>query len=126
LENNFNIETIFLNIDIDICSTKGMSDFLCHIEHNILILNKSKLAASFELNENIQSVEEGIRRLVELIEKLPDPVREFWDKFDYRKINIGFQSGRGPHEAHFNISKEAVSSISRIGGEILVTIYGSS
>lgn len=117
--------TNFLNIDIDIYDKKGVSKFLKALGSKIIVLNNSRNKATFELNISFYSVNDGIKSIHKIIYHPETDIKLLWDRLDYKKLNIGIQSGCSPYAATFHISNKNISLIKELNAEIVLTVYGS-
>jgi len=116
--------TSFLNVDLDIRgNTDDLENFLKSIETSVVVLNHTGQEASIELAKEYASLEETVLRLIELINALQPELKNSWDRFDFRRLNVGIQAASEPHAAYFAISTKAVELMAALRFEILFTVY---
>ena len=113
----------FLNVDLDIRSHTGIEQLLEPIAGSAIQLHKTRESVSLELIEDFASVEEAISRWLDLIETLPTPAREIWNRCESRSLNVGIKAGNEPHAACFAISSAAISRLAIQNLEIIFTVY---
>jgi hypothetical protein len=117
--------TEFLNVDLDLgCELPLQDEIVRFLEPFVIVLNKTDLRISLELNEKYNSVEKTILRFIELIQSMPQRERKLWDSCDYRIMNVGIQGGKQPHEAHFHLSATAVTLLASTQCGVVFTVYG--
>jgi hypothetical protein len=115
--------TTFLNVDLDIRARAGLGELLNSMASSAILLQKTELDASLELNENFTSLEEALTKLMELIVALPPLARDIWHQCEFRRFNIGIQAGNEPHAALFAISSKTVSLLAEAQVELIFTVY---
>jgi hypothetical protein len=117
--------TKFLNVDIDLRTQNGIEAIVNAFGNTILVLNRTDRDLTFELNRECVSPDETILCLIGLVQSLPDEAMTEWNACEFRRINIGIQAGSEPHEARFMISNRAVSLLTTINCEIVITVYAA-
>ena len=117
--------TEFLNVDLDIRVEDGLETLLDAMASSMLVLNRTAVTASVELNESCSSLEKATARLIEVVNSLPPEARTIWGQCELRSLNIGIQAGAKPHSSEFAMSKETVSAIADAGLQVVFTVYAS-
>ena len=116
--------TKFLNVDLDIGGSSGdLVAFLASIETSVVVLSHTGQAASIELAKEFASLEETVLGLVDLVGMLHPEIKDIWDRFEFRRLNIGIQTAHEPYAASFAISAKAVELVAALGFEIFFTFY---
>ncbi len=67
-----------------------------------------------------------LTRLLKWVEALPRPARRSWAAASRRVFDIGIQAGLKPNDVHWTVRKEQVAALARVGGEVVLTIYGAA
>jgi len=116
--------TSFLNIDIDLSVRSGLEDLLESIALSVTVLHKNSQEASFELIEHFDTLESAASELLKVVEALPVRAKEIWNNCEYRRMNIGIQSGHEPHAAMFAMSEKTIVRLADNHFEIILTVYG--
>jgi hypothetical protein len=115
--------TQFLNVDLEVRAAGGLDDLLLALNPSVSILHQSAQAALLELAEDQQSLEDTVRKLVEIVLLLPPHARSIWDRCDRRRFDIGIQAGTEPHETQFALPGDIVSLVANVQGDISITVY---
>jgi len=117
-------ETTFLNADLDIRAKQGLKELVEAFGSSVIILNdETEGAVSLELESQSQYVDEAILNFYEIIHALPLEIRKIWDQCEVRSINIGIQAGSTPTSKEFRLSHSAISLLSSINAEVVITVY---
>ena len=118
-------EIRFLNIDLDIESTRDISLIVQEFSGRLSVMRNEKkeglYIASFEteyVGEN-----EIIEEYVSLIESLSPEAREIWNNCIKKEFDFGYDSGDKPDDFHSKISEKSIKSLAKVGGSVTVTIY---
>jgi hypothetical protein len=115
----------FLNVDIDVesdnsadieCIAAAVSDFA-------IILNKTGVFLSFELDRAELSIEPLLRHVVSMISRFNSPQRDCWDRCLARRANIGISAGRDSNQTTFRIDKYTVAALASVDLDLEWTIY---
>jgi hypothetical protein len=124
--------TEFLNIDLDIRSHIGVEELLESIAGSVTLLHRAREDVSLEredvsleLIEGFSSVEETILGWLEVIETLPIPAREIWNRCEFRRLNVGIQAGSEPYASSFAISSKTISMLAGLHLEVIFTVYAA-
>jgi hypothetical protein len=118
--------TRFLNVDLDVRAHSGLGELLGPLASSVLVLNQSAQEASVELNEQHDSLEETIVKLIELIQSLPPQAEAIWNKCELRRFNIGIEAELEPYATCFTLSNQTISLLAGIKAEIMFTVYAPS
>jgi hypothetical protein len=115
--------TKFLNVDLDIRSQVGLDEFLESLASSIISLHRANEDAFLALNEHYPTLEETIMGWLKLIDSLPIRMKEIWNQFEFRGLNIGIQAGSEPYASSFAISPNLVSLIADQRLELVFPVY---
>jgi hypothetical protein len=90
-------ETRFLNVDVDVWSRSDLRPLVAAFGRRILVhyvgAERRQHSAHFALaSAHGKDADAIIRRLVALIEALPRPARQLWNRARVRDFNIGIQA----------------------------------
>lgn len=89
----------------------------------MFVLYKTSTDAFLELLGASRSLEDAVVELIDVVERLPQKARNIWDQCEYRRFNVGLQSGKEPHDKLFLISNQSIAKLAGIGAEIAITVY---
>ena len=119
------IEIRFLNIDLDIESTKDISQIVKEFSGRLSVMrNEQKeglYIASFETGYEEEN--KIIEEYVSLIENLSQEAREIWNNCSKREFDFGYDSGIKPYDFHSKISEKSIELLAKVGGSVTITIY---
>lgn len=122
--------TTFLNVDLDLMSSEDLAPLADALRPHLYALHVGRVRrrywARFELSGQPRTADMAIRRLVAAIHELPARQRARWNRTTRRDFNIGIQAAREPRYSEFPIEPATVLMVGKIGGRIVVTVYGSS
>jgi hypothetical protein len=122
--------TTFLNVDLDLWSREDLTPLADALRPALHALHVGRVGrrclARFELAGHPRTADSAIRRLVGAILRLPPRARTRWSGATRREFNIGIQAASQPHASEFRIEPATVALIARVGGRLVVTVYGSS
>lgn len=123
-------ETRFLNVDVDVWSRSDLRPLVAAFGRKILLhyagKERGQHGAHFSLGSaHRRSADAIIRRLVALIEALPRPARQLWNRARRRDFNIGIQAGMKPYSHELALQNATLALAAGAGGRIVVTTYGS-
>ena len=121
------MKTRFLNVDLELVATTDLQPLLAHLEASTIELRNSvddgKQTVWLELDADPVDPDHGIRGFAELIESLPDDLRQHWNRCDDRCLNIGIQSEVTPHASGFGITSETLARIAGLAARLEITVY---
>ncbi|HET8623287.1 MAG TPA: hypothetical protein VFM14_06980 [Gemmatimonadales bacterium] len=122
--------TTFLNVDLDLTSHEDLAPLADALRRQVHALHVGRVGrwyqARFELNGHPRTPDSAIRRLAGAIQQLPPRERARWNRAARRDFNIGIQAAERPHCTEFPIQPPTVALVGKIGGRIVLTVYGSS
>ena len=122
--------TTFLNVDLDVSSREDLAPLADALRPHVHALHVGRVgrrySARFELNAQPRTPDTAIRRLVTAIQRLPARQRTRWRRATRRDFNVGIQAAPQPHYSEFPIEPPTVAMVGKVGGRIVVTVYGSS
>lgn len=70
-------------------------------------------------------LEATLAHLVEWVQHLPRSARRSWAAAARRVFDVGIQAGLQPHETHWTIAPKLIGALAKVGGEVVVTVYGA-
>jgi hypothetical protein len=119
-------DSTFLNVDVQVFSSTPLDSLAAALGREILVnyvgREGRRYSAHFSLYHP-RNADAAIRRLAQLIRKLPKSARQLWSEASKRVFNVGFQSGHRPQSLETEISCAAVDVAASLGASITVTIY---
>ncbi|MGH2376764.1 MAG: hypothetical protein ACRDIC_25305 [bacterium] len=122
--------TTFLNVDLDVSSRDDLAPLADGLRPQVHALHVGRVGrrywARFELRAQPRTPDTAIRRLVTAIQRLPARQRTRWNRTIRRDFNVGIQAAPRPHCSEFPIEPPTVAMVGKVGGRIVVTVYGSS
>jgi hypothetical protein len=122
-------ETAFLNVDLDILSAAPLEPLVSAFGKRVVILyvggERRRYEAHLELTSVSRTADVAIRRLVKLVEGLPQPARRAWNGARSRVFNIGIQAGHEPFSREWLVSEATVGAVAGVRGSIIVTVYAA-
>ena len=118
-------EIRFLNIDLDIESTKDISPIVQEFSDRLSVMRNEQKEGLYIASFETGYVEENkiIEEYVSLIESLSPEAREIWNNCTKREFDFGYVSGNKTNDFHSKISKKSIKSLTKVGGSVTVTIY---
>jgi hypothetical protein len=120
--------TTFLNVDLDVSSREDLAPLADALHPQVHALHVGRVGrhywARFELREQPRTPDTAIRRLVTAIQRLPARQRTRWNRAIRCDFNIGIQAATHPHASAFPIEPPTVAMVGKMGGRIVVTVYG--
>jgi hypothetical protein len=123
-------KTTFLNVDLDISSRENLAGLAAALQPELFALHVDRIGrrywARLELSAEPRSPDAAIRRLVQAIQALPRGQRARWKRATIRDFNIGIQAAEEPHAAEFAVSPATVKLVAKVGGRIVITVYGAA
>lgn len=120
--------TSFLNVDLDLSSREDLASLAAALQSTLIVLHvgrvRNRYHARFELRTQPSSPDRAIRGLARAIQALPVRQQARWRRATTRDFNIGIQSAGAPHCTEFLVAAETVAMVARVGGRIVVSVYG--
>lgn len=127
-ENSSN-KSQFLNVDLDIYSTRDLRPLVAAIESKVIVLHVGKhnrtWEAHLELNNfhlDPRKPDTGIRRFCKLIQKLPPEAQDIWNAAKIRRFDIGIDSAKG-QDYWCALTPETLMAAAELRAQIAVTVY---
>ena len=121
-------ESAFLNVDVDVFSRSPLDSLVAAFGKKVMVHYVGGERGRYEAHFSLwfpRHADHAIKRLAQLITKLPKPARGMWNNASKRIFNVGYQSGFRPHSFESEISTAAVAAASRVRASIMVTIYAT-
>jgi hypothetical protein len=120
------MEVRYLNTDLEIESKGDLSKIVTEFGEDVLVLHHGEIRgyqhASFEIAGSRSGADETINSLCELVEQLPQEVREIWNECCSRVFDVGYESGTSPN-FRSEIRASTIQRVAEIGAGIVITIY---
>lgn len=125
-----NAESTFLNVDLDISSQEDLAPLAAALQRTLIALHVGRVRrkhwARFELRTQPRSPDAALRRIVAAIDGLPPRHRAAWQRAGTRDFNIGIQAAEEPRGREFPIAPATLKMVGRVGGRIVITVYGTA
>lgn len=120
--------TLFANVDFEVFSRTPLDGLVAALGRKVSVMYQGKwkpgYAAMFEWRNGWNwPADRRIRRFVQAIEALPRRERRLWDAATSRRFDIGIEAGHKPHMFQLHLKPATVEAVTRVGGEIVVTVY---
>jgi len=121
--------TGFLNVDLDIVSTKPLAPLVQAFGRKVDVLHTGRWGRRYGARlELAGSGHRGnpdplIRRLVALVESLPRASRRVWDGAQSREFNVGIEAVVASHPFELRLEPRTLAAVARVGGRIAITVY---
>lgn len=121
-------DSAFLNVDVDVFSRRPLDSLVAAFGGEVLVNyvgreGDRRYSAPFSLYEP-RNADAAIRRLAQLIMRLPRSPRQLWNQASKRVFNVGFHGGFRPASVESEISNAALVAAARLGASV-VTIYAA-
>jgi hypothetical protein len=122
--------TQFLNIDVDIWSKSKLEPLMAALGKNVLVhyvgAERHEQSAHFSLaSAHGKDPDTILHRLVALIERLPPPARQLWNRARTRDFNIGIQAGVTPFSHELALEAGTLERAAAVGGRVVITTYAA-
>jgi hypothetical protein len=119
--------TRFLNVDLDIYSTRDFQPLLDAFGKKVIVLYSGRVKrthrAHLELAKMTKTADATVKDFCVLVEALPNAERALWNRVKRRDFNIGVQAGVTPTFTEFVLEVETLKAVQRSGGRIVFTVY---
>jgi hypothetical protein len=121
--------THFINVDLDVYSTKSLKALADAMERaSAITMHCGRIApgeyrASFELGSSPRSADTGIRGLVRLVRGLPPPAVKLWETATLRDFAVGIDAGHRPFSFTSAIKPTTVAAVANLRAQISYVIY---
>lgn len=119
--------THYLNVDLEIYSKRDLQPLVKCFGRKVCALyigrEYGKFCVKLEVAKNVRTADAAIRAFCGLIEDLPKPERALWNSAAVRSFSIGIQAGTHPNPYDFTIRPKTVEAVSRVGAQIVLTVY---
>lgn len=79
--------------------------------------------ASFELAEPTRNANSTVRRLVRIVQRVPEKPRRLWDRATRRDFSIGVQAGSRPRAFELRLASRTLQAVLGVRAELSVTVY---
>ncbi|MDA0129538.1 hypothetical protein OH458_15820 [Vibrio sp. MarTm2] len=120
-------ETHFLNIDLDIESSRDIRPLVEYWGDQVMVFRVEKVAdmwfGSFETCET--SEDAIVNQYYQLVTRLPQHLRKLWDSASKRVFDVGFEALGSTKAFQSSLTQESVTKLAEIGGAITISIYSN-
>jgi hypothetical protein len=123
------METHYLNTDLDIESKSDLSRIVQEFGDDVIVLyhgeRRGYQHGSFEIDSGGTSAgaDEVINAFCNLVENLPEEVREIWEGCCSKVFDVGYESGSSPRNFRSELRASTIQRVAAIGAGIVITIY---
>ena|SRR2546421_12536191 len=121
------MEIQYLNTDLEIESKSDVSKIVEHFGEDVLVHHHGEISgyqhASFSVVGGSSDANGTINFFCDLIESLPNEVREIWDGCCSRGFDVGYESGAAPQNFRSEIRASTISRVANLGASVAITIY---
>jgi hypothetical protein len=114
----------FINVDVILAGEVDSKPLLGAFGDGVVVLHEDGPLV-LELANVGLDLHETLSRFVELVSALPRKARTSWAGASRRVFDIGIQAGLTPHETHWSIPSDLIAALAKIGGEVVLTVYGA-
>ncbi len=122
-------ETHVLNVDLDILSDAPLEPLVSALGERVDVLHVGRwghrYAARLEVSGSGYRADANrlIKRLVALVESLPEDTRMLWDRARRREFNVGIEAAVRSPRFEWQIDPMVLEAVQRVEGRLVVTIY---
>ena len=121
------MEILYLNTDLEIESKSAVYKIVEHFGEDVLVHHHGEISgyqhASFSIRGGSTDANGTINFFCDLIESLPNEVREIWDECCSRVFDVGYESGAAPQNFRSEIRASTIARVANLGASIAITIY---
>jgi hypothetical protein len=114
----------FINVDVILVGEVDAKPLLGAFGSGVVVLHEDGPLV-LELANVGLDLHETLSRFIELVNALPRMARTSWASASQRVFDIGIQAGLSPHETHWRIPSDLIAALAKIGGEVVLTVYGA-
>lgn len=128
-------ETEFLAVDLVIVSSRRIDLLVPAFGKQVGVMRNEKIGrktilllstGAYMTHNNIDKrINNLILMQVKLVQALPKEAMQQWDNATTRTFDIGIQAGKSPTVYEMRLTRQTVSAVSAVGGNIQITVYGS-
>jgi hypothetical protein len=128
LAKHVQLNTEFLNVDLDIYSSKDLTPLVQAFGKAVIVLHlgrhKRTWEAHLELSKHpIKSPNSAIRDFCKLVMALMPDGKQLWDGAKIRRFNVGIQGGIDQPSYWSVIESETIKLAAAANADIALTIY---
>jgi hypothetical protein len=116
----------FLNVDLDLRGDAAdLMQVISFLAPSVVVMRHEGGDASLELTEQFSTAETTLQSIAKLTQALPSDARSAWDRLQYRRADIGLQTGSDSDAGQLTgtISTEVLSMMVGCGLELAYTVY---
>jgi hypothetical protein len=121
--------TQFLNLDLVLKSSSGLSEVIKHFDEKALVLSHHEYNGEWTLVLELAEEELGhnpsqyTERFLAIIAEFPDDIRDVWKACTSRTFAYGFDGGSNSPALETAISADLLLQIGQVGADIGITVY---
>jgi hypothetical protein len=117
-------------VDLDISSREDLAPLAAALRSRLIVMYVGRIQnryhARFELRTQPRSPDLAIRRLVRAVQNLSVRQQARWKRATTRDFNVGIQAAEEPHSSEFPVAAPTVAMVAKLGGRLVVTVYGTA
>ncbi len=120
----------FLNVDLDVFSRESLAPFVEGLGESFFVLHEGRWGRNYgailELDMRIfkgKSADRLIRRMVDLLNKMPRPARRLWNRAQIKQFNVGIQGGLKPPVFELVVGPDTLRAVAELGARLVVWVY---
>jgi len=121
--------TRFLNVDLDVWSSSPLDSLVAAFGRRVTVLHVGREGrrhgAHLELAAQIENPDRLLRRFVDLVNGLPRPARQAWNRARAREFNIGIQAAARPHSFELRLAPDTLTAVASVRARIAMTVYAA-
>ncbi|MEM9556215.1 MAG: hypothetical protein AAGC60_18295 [Acidobacteriota bacterium] len=121
------MRTRYITTDLDLEGPDDLSEIAHQLDRDLAVHFCGQVGrvfrATFGLLQRTSDESSDIDFLCELAEALDPAARALWDRCSRIEFNIGYEAGSEPRSWRSRILTETLAQVSRLGGDLVVTIY---
>lgn len=123
------MNTRYLNVDLDIVSDAPLDAVVRAMRKNVVVLHLGRIGRRHEAHLELASsrtrmtAERTVRRLVDLVNRLPSRHRAMWDAARSRAFNVGIEAGTQPRSYELRLEPATLRAAADVAADLVVTVY---
>jgi len=117
--------TTFLNVDVELRSKSSLKELGTYLSKSVFMLSNDEFFIAFEARFDPGTLDDLIRRLVQIVHALPPRLRTIWDQCESRRFDLGIEAGLHPPVKTGDMSSETIELLAGVQAEMRITIYSA-
>jgi hypothetical protein len=126
--------TRFMNVDLHLAGRRRLDPLLAALGSKVFVIEFKPDRGQFSAQVTLASKIAGaaarqpdrlLRRLAEVVLKLPKPARTVWNGLLLREFAVSVQAGAEPPCHEIAIAPETLALVTRVGGRLTFATYGA-